>query len=152
MEYTVKKNRYNRYAFRFVSIVFILVGIISIFGFYVNITRGQRLYAAITFVLIAVCICYGIYLIKETMKITAYDIKYSFESDIVRLTTKRGEKKLDYGDIYDIGIVVPSEDMDYVIVQIKTKKIQYVIPFINNSVYCYKIYDFLKSKVDKDEE
>ncbi len=151
MQYKVKKNKYNRYAFRFAALIFVIVGIVSVFGFYINIKNGQRIYAAVTGVLIAVCVSYGVYLIKETCKITAYDIAYAFESDMIRMSTVRGERKLKYEDIDDIGLVVPSPDIDYIIIQIKTSKIQYVIPFIDNSQYGYKIYDFLKSKVDEDE-
>lgn len=151
MQYKVKKNKYNRYAFRFAALIFVVVGIVSVFGFYINIKSGQKLYATVTGILIAVCVSYGVFLIKETFKITAYDITYFFESDLIRMSTMRGERKLKYEDVDDIGLVVPSPDIDYIIIQIKTPKLQYVIPFIDNSQYGYKIYDFLKNKVDEDE-
>ncbi len=151
MKYKVKKNKYNRYAFRFVSVVFIIIGIVSIYGMYANMKSGNKMYATVTGALIAVCVGYGGYLMKETFKVTAYDIAYVFESDLIRMTTVYGERKLSYEDVDNIGLVIPTPDADYIIIQILTKKVQYVIPFINNSEYGYKIYDLLKSKVDKDE-
>ena len=152
MNYTVRKNRYNRYAFRFVGLIFIIVGLVSIIAFKANVASGNRAYATITLLLVVVCVLYGIYLIKSTFRITSYDIKYSFQDNNIIMETKRGEKILDYSDIEDIGYVIPNPDIDYVIVQSKTKKIQHVLGFMNNAEYGKKIYDYLDARVNVDEE
>lgn len=151
MEYTVRKNKWNRFAFRFVGFVFVIVALSSIIAFIYSIKKGQKVYAALTGMLICACLAYGIYLIKETFKFQAYDIRYIFENDKIRLIGKHRERKILYKDIDDIGYVVPSPDMDYSIIQIKVKKNQYIIPYMNKSDKAQEMYKFLNEKVKANE-
>ncbi len=146
MKYTVKKNKWNRFAFRFVGLVFMIVGLVNLIGFYFNLVVGKKIAAVICAALVGICIIYGGYLIKETFKLTAYDITYIFEEEFIRIIGKHKERILMYENIDDACIVVPTKDMDYVILQIKVKKIQYILPFINNVEYGQRICDFIEDK------
>lgn len=59
------------------------------------------------------------------------------------------EMKISYGEIVDLGYVVPNSNIDYSIIQIYIGKEQYVIPFMGNSNVGEALYGMLKLKKEE---
>ncbi|MGN0155505.1 MAG: hypothetical protein ACI4A3_13720 [Lachnospiraceae bacterium] len=149
MEHTVKKNRANRIAMRFVAFVFILVAVLR---FVVVVVSREHKSVVVTVILCAGCLTYGILLLKQTLKPQAYDITYVFGDKTMTLKMHRKEQKLGYGEIRDLGYVVPNENLDYSIIQIYIGKEQYTIPFTENSNVGKALYEMLKMKKEEAEQ
>ena len=152
MEYRARKSKYNRFAYRFVGLVFVFVGITSVIAFWWNVQQGKRGYALIMAALIAVCVSYGIFLVKHTFRIQAYDINYHFEENQIRMDTIRGERILSYEDVSSCSMVIPSPDMDYILIQLETKKTQYILSFLDNAKQANSFYEYIHGKVERHEE
>lgn len=149
MEHTVKKNRANRIAMRFVAFVFILVAVLR---FVVVVVSREHKSVVVTVILCAGCLTYGILLLKQTLKSQAYDITYVFGDKTMTLKMHQKEQKLGYGEIRDLGYVVPNENLDYSIIQIYIGKEQYTIPFTENSNVGKALYEMLKMKKEEAEQ
>lgn len=148
MEHTVKKNRANRIAMRFVAFVFILVAVLRMV---VVATSREHKSVVVTVILCAGCLTYGIFLLIQTLKPQAYDITYVFGDKTMTLKMHRKEKKIGYGEITDLGYVVPNPNLDYCLVQIYIGKEQFVIPFTENSNVGNALYGMLKLKREEAE-
>lgn len=148
MEYTVKKNRKNRIAMRITACLFFLIAIIR---FIVVVISQESRNRILTIILCAGCMTYGIYLLRQTLKVQAYDITYIFGDKTLTLKMHRREKKIAYNEISDLGYVVPNENMDYSIVQIYIGKEQYVLPFMGKSEVGKALYGMLKMKKEEAE-
>lgn len=149
MEHTVKKSRANRIAMRFVAFVFILVAVLRMV---VVATSREHKSVVVTVILCAGCLTYGIFLLIQTLKPQAYDITYVFGDKTMTLKMHRKEKKISYGDITDLGYVVPNPNLDYCLVQIYIGKEQFVIPFMENSNVGNALYGMLKLKREEAEQ
>lgn len=149
MEHTVKKSKTNRIAMRFTAFVFILVAVLRLADVMAN--RGQR-NMVLTSILCAGCLTYGIILMRQTLKSQAYDITYVFGDKTLTLKMHRKEKKLGYGEITELGYVVPNDNIDYSLVQIYIGKEQYVIPFAGNSNVGKALYGMLELKKKEAED
>lgn len=148
MEHTVKKNKANRVAMRFVACVFILVAVLR---FFVVVVSKENKNVIVTIVLCGGCLTYGIYLLCQTFKAQAYDITYIFGEKTITLKTHRRERTIGYDEITDLGYVVPNENMDYGIVQLYIGKEQYVLPFLGRSQVGNALYGMLKIKREEAE-
>lgn len=149
MEYTVKKNKANRIAMRGVAILFLLIAIVRLV---VVIVSKEHTNIVLTIILCAGGLTYGIFLLWHTLKVQAYDITYVFGDKTMTLQSHRGEKKIGYGEITDLGYVVPNENMDYSIIQLYIGKEQYVLPFMGKSEVGKALYGMLKLKREEAEE
>lgn len=149
MKHTVKKNSKNRIAMRILACIFMLVAIAS---FTVKMASGNIRGRTLVLVLCACCLTYGIYLIRQTFKPQAYDITYIFGDKEMTLQLHKGEIKISYGEILDLGYVVPNPNLDYCIIQIYIGKEQYVIPFVENSNVGEALYGMLKLKKEEAEQ
>lgn len=143
MKHTVKKNPKNRIAMRILAFVFMLVAAIS---FVIKINSENTSGRMIITLLCACCFTYGIYLLRQTLKPQAYDITYVFGDKEMSLQLHKKEMKVSYGEITDLGYVVPNPNLDYSLIQIYIGKEQYVIPFVGNSNVGEALYGMLKLK------
>lgn len=143
MKHTVKKNPKNRIAMRILAGIFMLVGALS---FAVKVTSDNPGGRVIVMVLSACCLTYGIFLLRQTLKPQAYDITYIFGEKEMTLKLHKKEVTVPYGEIADLGYVVPNPNLDYSIVQIYIGKEQYVIPFFEKSSVGEALYGMLKLK------
>ncbi|MCM1497461.1 MAG: hypothetical protein NC124_03245 [Clostridium sp.] len=148
MEHTVKKNRANRLAMRFVACVFILVAVLR---FVVVVTSEEKKSAVVTVILCCGCLSYGIYLLCQTFREQAYDITYVFGEKAMTLKTHRRQRVIGYDEITDLGFVTPNENMDCGIVQLYIGKEQYVLPFLGESQVGNALYGMLKIKREEAE-
>lgn len=143
MEYTVKKSKGNRIAIRAVGLLFLLIAVVR---FAVVVTSKERTNTLLTLLLCAGGLVYGWYLFAQTWKAQAYDITYVFGDQTLTLKLKCGERIVSYGEISDLGYVVPNENMDYSMIQIYIGKEQYVLPFMGKSEVGKALYGMLQLK------
>lgn len=143
MEHTVKKSKGNRIALRSVAFIFLLIAVLRIVVVVVSKEPTNRL---VTIVLCGGCLLYGFYLLAGTLKPQAYDITYVFLDKTFTMKMHRKEKTYSYGDIKDLGYVIPNESLDYSMIQIYIDKEQYTIPFNGNSNVGKGLYGMLKLK------
>ena len=146
MEHTVKKSRRNRIVMRSLAGIFIAVAVLRII---VVLTSHERSSIIIT-LLCAGCMMYGIILFCQTLKPQAYDITYVFGDKTMTLKMHKEDRTITYGEITDIGYVVPDPNMDYSIVQIYIGKEQYLIPFKEHTDVGKALYGMLKLKKEED--
>ena len=95
---------------------------------------------------------YGVNILSQTLKPQAYDITYVFLDKTMTLKMHRGEQTISYGEITDLGYVVPNESLDYSLIQIYIGKEQYVIPFAENTQVGEALYGMLKLKKEETEQ
>lgn len=149
MEHTVRKNKNNRIGMRVIAGIFIMIAVIRIV---VVITSKEPTNRVVTAVLCAGCLAYGIYLLQQTLRPQAYDITYVFGDKTMTLKMHRKEMTISYGEIRDLGYVVPNENMDYSLIQIYIGKEQFVIPFTSNREVGEALYGMLKIKKEEAEQ
>ncbi len=142
LSYTVQKNKLNRYSYRAVGILFALVGVLG-FVLMWKIPKYRFLVAAVGII----AILYGVYMIKASLRLQAYDITYHFIEEGIRLQTKRGEFLLPYDEIRGVQWIEPSPDMDYCMIQIRHTKRQYVLHFTNHRKFAERIFAYLQERV-----
>ena len=145
MEYTVHKNKRNRIAIRSLAFIFIAVAILRVV---VVVTNNEKSSVLIT-MLCAGCLLYGMILLYQTLKPQAYDITYIFGDKTMTIKMHRKERTISYGEITDIGYVVPNPNLDYSIVQLYIGKEQFIIPFAENSNVGEALYGMLKIKKEE---
>ena len=145
MEHTVRKNPRNRVALRITGAIFVLVAIARVL--YLFMGEGSK--NIFITLLCVICFVYGARLIKETFRPQAYDITYVFLDKTMTLKMRKKELTLGYGEITDLGYVVPNESLDYSLIQIYIGKEQYVIPFSGNMQVAEALYGMLKLKRDE---
>lgn len=158
MEHTVKKNRRNRISIRMTASIFIIIAVARVL--YLFIGEGSK--NVIMTMLCLGCFLYGVNLMRQTFKPQAYDITYVFLDKTMTLKMHKKEQTISYGDISELGYVVPNENLDYSLIQLYIGKEQYVIPFAGNANVGEGLYGMLKLKkeeaeaareeVDKDEK
>lgn len=148
MEYTVKKNRTNRIAMRFIAAVFIMVAVLRFADLLIS---GEPKNVIVTLLCLC-CLAYGITLLKQTLKPQAYDITYVFGDKTFTLKMHKKEKKMNYGEITDLGYVVPDENLDYCLIQVYVGKEQYVISFTENSNVGKALYEMIKMKREEAQQ
>ncbi len=148
MEHTVKKSKANRMALRSVAFIFLLVAVLRMVVVVVSKEPTNRL---VTVLLCGGCLVYGLYMLGNTLKPQAYDITYVFLDKTFTMKMHRKEKTYSYGDIRDLGYVIPNESLDYSIIQLYVGKEQYTIPFNGNCNVGEALYGMLKLKKEEAE-
>ena len=147
LEHTVHKNKRNRIAMRSLAFIFIAVAILRVA---VVITSHEKSSIVIT-MLCAGCLVYGIVLLVQTLKPQAYDITYIFGDKTLTLKMYKSERTISYGEITDLGYVVPNPNIDYSLVQIYIGKEQFIIPFTEKIEVGEALYGMLKIKKEEAE-
>lgn len=148
MEHTVKKSKANRMALRSVAFIFLLIAVLRMVVVVVSKEPSNRL---VTVLLCGGCLVYGLYMLGNTLKPQAYDITYVFLDKTFTMKMHRKEKTYSYGDIRDLGYVIPNESLDYAIIQLYIGKEQYTIPFNGNCNVGEALYGMLKLKKEEAE-
>lgn len=147
MEHTVKKSKKNRIALRVTALIFIIIALAR-FG-YLIFGEGRK--NIIITLLCVGCLLYGVNLLRDTFRPQAYNITYVFLDKTMTLKLHKGEQTISYGDITELGYVVPNENLDYSMIQIYIGKEQYVIPFAGNVNVGEALYGMIKLKKEEAE-
>lgn len=146
MEYTVRKNKANRIAMRFTALVFLAIAAAR---FIMVVAAKEQMSIVLTVILCAGGFSYGIYLMRQTLKVQAYDITYVFGDKTLTLKMHKKEKTISYADITDLGYVVPNENMDYSLIQLYIGKEQFILPFMGNRNAGKALYEMFKLKMQE---
>ena len=142
LTYTVKKSKAGRIGYRVLGIMFLGLGVLGI-------VLSFKL-ATMKFVVLMVAmmsIFYGVYLLRASFRLQAYDISYEFTEEHIKLRLHNGERIVPYDEVDDIQWVEPSPDIDYILIQIKIGKQQFVLHFSNKRSYAEKVYAYLLERV-----
>lgn len=148
MEHTVKKSAANRRALRMVACIFFTVAVLRLI---VVILSKESTNRFVTLFLCGGCFLYAIFLFGKTLKPQAYDITYIFLDKTFTMKMHRKEKTYSYGDITDLGYVIPNDNLDYTMIQLFIGKEQYTIPFQGNCNVGEALYGMLKLKKEEAE-
>lgn len=145
MEHTVKKSKRNRVALRVTASVFIVIAMV----WFVYLIVGEGGKSVIMTLFCIGCLLYGINLWRQTLRAQAYDITYVFLDKTMTLKMHKRDLTISYGEITELGYVVPNESLDYSLIQIYIGTQQYVIPFTGNSNVGEALYGMLKLKKEE---
>jgi len=145
MEHTVRKSKKNRVAIRIIATIFVLIAVAR----FVYLIIGEGSKNIIVTLFCIGCLLYGVNLMKQTLRPQAYDITYVFLDQSMTLKMHKKEKTISYAEITDLNYVVPSESLDYSIIQLYIGKEQYVIPFAENTNVGEALYGMLKLKKEE---
>lgn len=142
LQYTVKKSKMTRIGYRVLGGIFLIIGMLGLILVW-------RL-SAMRFLVIAVALVaafYGIYLIRASWRLQAYDITYEFTEEHIKLILHNGEKIVPYDEVAHLQWVEPTPDLDYVLIQIRVGKQQFVLHFSNKRAYAEKVFAYLMERV-----
>ena len=146
--YTVQKRKANRISYRIVGIIFFAVAVLQ----FITLIKGFVNHLVLTTLFAGVLGFYGLYLFLMSFRKQAFDISYKFYDEGMLVTHKYGETMYSFDDIEFITMVIPDESLIYYMLNIKAGKEIYAIPFTNKREYCEKIYEFVNSRIKKNEE
>lgn len=145
MEHTVRKNKRNRVSMRITAAIFMVIAVVRVI--YLFVGEGSK--NVVITMLCVVCFIYGVNLVLQTLKPQAYDITYVFLDQTMTLKMHKKDMTISYGDITELGYVVPNENLDYSLIQIYIGKEQFVIPFAGNTNVGEALYGMLKLKKEE---
>ncbi len=146
--YTVPKRKANRLAFRLLGSVFVLISVLQFF----TLLYGYSKHPMITMVfMLALCV-YGLYLIWGSLRKAAFDITYRFDEEGLTVTHRYGVTKYGFEDIKFITMVLADEVGIFYILNVRTKKDVYVIPFTMKGKLCETIYEFVNARIAHEED
>ena len=141
--YSVKKNKQSRISFRIAAIIIMLIPAMQIALFIMGYGRQHK----IVLILCIFLFCYGIYLFIHTMRKNQYDHTYTFDDDAMHVKHKYGEDTIPYSEIIDVNQIIPENENLYSIIQVKTAKEQYIIPFSFKKEMADAVYKMLLEHV-----
>lgn len=146
--YTVPKRKANRYAYRFLGFVFVLI---SVLQFYI-LLRGLAKHLMLTAIFAMLLFVYGGYLIIASFRKQAFDITYRFNEEGLTVFHHYGTHEYTFDDIDFITMVIADENMLFYLLNIKAGKHIYTIPFTMKRELCETIYEFVNSRIKHKDE
>ena len=146
--YTVSKRKNNRITYRLIGILFLLVAGAQLF----LTLNGYCKHKLLTALMLTFLGFYGIYLIRASFRKQAFDITYIFNEDGLTVKHHYGESIYSFDDIEFVTMVIADENMIFYVLNVKTTKDAYSIPFTMKGELCEKIYEFVNSRIKHDED
>lgn len=145
--YLVPKRKANRYSYRFLGSVFV---IISVLQFY-TLFRGLSSHLMLTMIFAVLLFSYGGYLVTASFRKQAFDITYIFSEEGMSVIHKYGKTDYTFDDIDFITMVIADEHMIFYVLNIKAGKDLYAIPFTMKKELCETIYEFVNSRIKNED-
>lgn len=146
--YKVPKRKSNRITYRIMGSIFFLVAFAQFF----MVAKGYGNHKILTLIFALFLGSYGIYLIAASFRKQAFDITYLFNEDGLKVTHRYGETQYSFEDIEFVTMVIADENMMFYVLNVKTKKDLYTIPFTMKGELCEKIYEFVNARIKHDED
>lgn len=146
--YTVPKRRANRMSYRILGGVFAAISVLQ----FILLTTHHIKHMLLTFLFAFVLMVYGLYLITSSFRKQAFDITYRFDENGMLVTHRYGAKQYTFDDIEFITMVIPDASLIYYMLNIKAGRDVYTIPFTMKKDYCEAIYEFVNSRIKKENE
>ena len=143
IRYHVKHSKKSRRTLRYLGLFLFLFGVLVVWLFFSGHAAGHVIGA----ILGAMIGLYGGYLFIHSFELDKYDIDYEFTEDAMTVHHVRGTSVYRYDDIDDVTLVVPDNEMVYSLIQIKSGRSKFLIPFSYKKEVCDKIYQLLTEKV-----
>lgn len=92
---------------------------------------------------------FGYYMIKESLKISAYDIKYELNEDELVIHNKKGVFSYSYDQIEDLDYICPDETMQLDVITFKIKQTPYAISMIGKKEFAEEFFHYLEKRSGK---
>jgi len=146
--YAVPKRKANRLAFRFLGTIFFLISVLQFF----TLLWGYSKHPMLTMIFMMVLGVYGLYLIWGSLRKTAFDVTYRFDEEGLTVTHHYGVSKYSFDDIKFVTMVLADEAGIFYILNVRTKKDVYVIPFTMKGKLCETIYEFVNSRIKHEDD
>ncbi|MBE5932911.1 MAG: hypothetical protein E7263_05755 [Lachnospiraceae bacterium] len=146
--YTVPKRKTNRITYRITGSIFFLVA----FCQFILVAMGYGNYKILALIFALFLGSYGIYLISASFRKQAFDITYQFNDDGLKVIHHYGETQYSFEQIEFVTMVIADENMMFYVLNVKTTKDVYSIPFTMKGELCEKIYEFVNSRIKHDDD
>ena len=146
--YTVPKRKTNRITYRITGTIFFLVALAQ----FILVAKGYGNHKMLTMMFALFLGSYGAYLISSSFRKQAFDITYLFNEDGLKVTHHYGETQYSFDDIEFVTMVIADENMIFYVLNVKTKKDVYSIPFTMKGELCEKIYEFVNARIKHEDD
>ncbi len=145
--YTVPKRKSNRITYRIAGSIFFLVA----FAQFLLVANGYGTHKILTLIFALFLGSYGVYLLSSSFRKQAFDITYQFNEEGLKVIHHYGETQYTFDDIEFVTMVIADENMIFYVLNVKTTKDVYSIPFTMKGELCEKIYEFVNARIKHDE-
>ncbi|MBR4514091.1 MAG: hypothetical protein IKO61_04320 [Lachnospiraceae bacterium] len=151
--YTVRKSKGSRTAFRVLGTVFFVVAALQ----FITLIKGYAKHPMLAGTFAMLLGAYGLYLIYGSLRKAAFDIVYHFTEEGLNVEHHYGETSYGYTEdanprVEFVTMVIADEAGVYYILNVKTSKEVFVIPFPMKGELCERIYEFVNARLPKKEE
>ncbi len=146
--YTVPKRKTNRISYRILGSIFLLVAVAQ----FTLVAMGYGNHKMLTLIFALFLGFYGIYLIRASLRKQAFDITYVFNDEGMLVKHHYGETSYTFEDIEFVTMVIADENMMLYVLNVKTTKEVYSIPFTMKGELCEKIYEFVNSRIKHEDD
>ena len=151
--YTVRKRKSSRTAFRILGSVFFVVAALQ----FITLIKGFAKHPMLAGTFAVLLGTYGLYLIYGSLRKAAFDIVYHFTEDGLTVEHHYGETYYGYSEDADprvefVTMVIADEAGVFYLLNVKTSKEAFVVPFTMKGELCSKIYEFVDSRLPKKSE
>lgn len=146
--YTVPKRKTNRISYRILGSIFLLVALSQ----FILVVKGYGNHKMLTLIFALFLGFYGVYLIRASLRKQAFDITYVFNDDGMLVKHHYGETSYTFEDIEFVTMVIADENMVFYVLNVKTTKEVYSIPFTMKGELCEKIYEFVNSRIKHEDD
>ncbi len=154
LNYTVKKRKATRIAYRLVGVFFVALGAFFVATIYLFNTAQFKKVLMVAFGV--ALFLYGVNLVKSSFRKSAFNLTYFFDDESLRICGEKKEWTYAYNELGDVQLVIPDPDFPYYMIKIDTAKDQFVLNFMGSRKKCDEIYYFLMRKtgilVDEDDK
>ena len=148
--YTVRKRKSNRTAFRILGSVFFAVAVLQ----FITLIKGFTKHPMLAGTFAVLLGTYGLYLIYGSIRKAAFDIVYHFAEEGLTVEHHYGETFYSYSAdanprVEFVTMVIADEAGVFYLLNVKTTKETFVVPFTMKGELCEKIYDFVNARLPK---
>ncbi|MBQ4522802.1 MAG: hypothetical protein IJA10_07605 [Lachnospiraceae bacterium] len=142
MVYEQKKRKQNRIAFRMVGVLF--------FGFalfrLISMMMGNNNHVILSTVFVAGGLGFGFYLIKESMRVSAYNMRYELQEDKIIIQNKKGTFTYSYDEIEDLNLIHPDETMQIDVITFKVNHTPYAVSMIGKKEFAEDFFHYIEKR------
>lgn len=140
--YEQKKRKQNRTAFRMVGILFFGLSLFRL----ISMVMGNSRHMILSMVFIAGGLGFGYYLIKESVKVSAYDITYELQDDKIIIQNKKGRYTYTYDEVEDLNFVRPDETLQIDVITFKIKQTSYAVSMIGKREFAEEFFHYIEKR------
>ena len=112
----------------------------------ISMIMGSNSHMILSTVFVAGGLGFGYYLIKESFKVSAYDMKYELQEDKIIIQNKKGVFTYNYDEIEDLNFVRPDETMQIDVITFKIKQTSYAVSMIGKRKFAEDFYHYIEER------